>query len=53
MFQISENGELPSLVKLLEDTHRRKSDGVIIDPKTVKILDDVKKKVDERLSQMV
>ena len=36
----------------LEDTHKRKSDGVIIDPRTIQILDEVKKKVDEQLSQM-
>lgn len=48
----AQTGEFPSDIELLEDTHKRKSDGVIIDPRTIQILDEVKKKADEQLSQM-
>ncbi|CAL9238685.1 unnamed protein product [Arabidopsis halleri] len=46
-----ETGEFPSHIELLEDTHKRKSDGVIVDPTTIEILDVVKKAAEERLSQ--
>lgn len=52
MFQRAQTGEFPSDIELLEDTHKRKSDGVIIDPRTIQILDEVNKKADEQLSQM-
>ncbi|VVB11707.1 unnamed protein product [Arabis nemorensis] len=46
-----ENGEFPSHVELLEDTHKRKLNGVVIDPMTVEILEKCNKKAEEVLSQ--